>query len=79
VIRPYRPADFEPVNDLWRRARIAAFPEFQARKGHTAQEDRHYFRTVILVESDLVVADEDGRARRRVPRQASVSSRSRPT
>jgi ribosomal protein S18 acetylase RimI-like enzyme len=61
-IRPYRPADFAPVNDLWRRARLRAFPDFLARKGHTAEEDRAYFRNVILVKHAVWVAEVDGRA-----------------
>jgi GNAT superfamily N-acetyltransferase len=59
-IRPYRPADFDPVNDLWRRARLQAFPDFQARKGYTAEEDRAFFRTVVLVKHELWVAEVNG-------------------
>ena len=62
IIRPYRPEDFAPINDLWRRARVSAFPDFQARKGHTAEEDRAYFRTVILSKNTVFVAEADGRA-----------------
>lgn len=61
TIRPYRPEDFDPVNDLWRRARLGAFPDFQARTGHTAEEDRTYFREVVQVKHDLWVAELDGR------------------
>jgi ribosomal protein S18 acetylase RimI-like enzyme len=61
IIRPYRPEDFEPVNHVWRRARVTAFPAFQARSGHTAQDDRGYFRNVILVENSVLVAEVDGR------------------
>ena len=61
IIRPYRPEDFAPINDLWRRARVAAFPDFHARKGHTAEEDRAYFRTVILIKNTVFVAEADGR------------------
>jgi hypothetical protein len=35
VIRRDRPDDFDPVNDLWRRSRLAAFPDSQARTGYT--------------------------------------------
>src|SRR5262247_4565898 len=62
IIRAYRPGDFGSINDLWRRARVAAFPDFQARKGHTAEEDRAYFRTVILIKNTVFVAEADGRA-----------------
>lgn len=62
IIRPYRPEDFALINDLWRRARVAAFPDFQARKGHTVEEDRAYFRTVILIKHNVFVAEADGRA-----------------
>jgi ribosomal protein S18 acetylase RimI-like enzyme len=61
LIRRYRPDDFDAVNDLWRRARLHAFPDFQARKGHTAEEDRDYFREVVQVKNDLWVAEVDGR------------------
>jgi GNAT superfamily N-acetyltransferase len=63
IIRPYRPSDFDPVNDLWRRARVQAFPEFQARKGHTADEDRAYFREVILAKNEVWVAEVDAHPR----------------
>ena len=62
IIRPYQPEDFAPINDLWRRARVSAFPDFQARKGHTAEEDRAYFRTVILSKNTVFVAEANGRA-----------------
>jgi len=47
---------------VWRRARLEALADFQARKGHTAEEDRAYFRRVILVENEVWVAEVDGRA-----------------
>jgi len=61
IIRRYRPEDFDPVNDLWRRARLHAYGDFQTRKGHTAEEDRTYFREVVQVKHDLWVADIDER------------------
>ena len=61
IIRRYELADFDAVNDLWRRARLRAFPDLQARKGHTAEEDRKYFREVVLVRH-VWVAEVDGRA-----------------
>jgi hypothetical protein len=51
IIRRYEPPDFDAASDLWRRARLRAFPDFQARKRHTAAEDREYFRDVVLVRS----------------------------
>jgi GNAT superfamily N-acetyltransferase len=60
-IRRYRPEDFEPVTDLWRRARVHAYGDFQVRKGHTVEEDRDYFRRVIQVKNDLWVAEIDER------------------
>ena len=62
TVRPYRSEDFGPINDVWRRARVTAFPEFQTRKGHTAEEDRGYFQNVILVNDRVLVAEMDGRA-----------------
>ena len=61
TIRPYRAEDFDPVNDLWRRARVMAFPDFQARKGHPAQEDRAYFGDVISAKNAVWVAEAGGR------------------
>jgi GNAT superfamily N-acetyltransferase len=61
IMRRYRPDDFDPVNDLWRRSRVQAFPAFQASKGHTADEDRDYFRRVVAPRHDLWVAEIDGR------------------
>ena len=60
-IRRYEPPDFDAVNDLWRRSRLRAFPDLQARKGHTAEEDRAYFRDVVLVRHDVWVVELDGR------------------
>jgi ribosomal protein S18 acetylase RimI-like enzyme len=61
IIRRYRPDDFDALNDLWRCARLHAFPDFHARKGHTAEEDREYFREVVQVKNDLWVAEVAGR------------------
>jgi GNAT superfamily N-acetyltransferase len=60
LIRPYKFDDFEALTSLWRRAREQAFPEFQRAKGHTFEEDRAYFRDVILVNNDVWVAEVDG-------------------
>lgn len=61
ITRSYRRADFDPVNAIWRRARIHALPDFHARKGHTAEEDRAYFKETILVKSVLWVAERSER------------------
>jgi GNAT superfamily N-acetyltransferase len=61
IVRRYRPDDFDPVNDLWRRSRLAAFPDVQARTGHTAEDDRDYFREVVQVKNDVWVAEVHGR------------------
>jgi putative acetyltransferase len=61
LIRRYGPDDFEGVTDLWRRARVHAYGDFQVRKGHTVERDREYFREVVQVKSDLWVAEIDGR------------------
>ena len=60
LIRPYNSDDFEGVTTLWWRAREQAFPDFQRRKGHTFEEDRAYFRDVILVNNDVWVVEMDG-------------------
>jgi ribosomal protein S18 acetylase RimI-like enzyme len=60
-IRRYGPRDFEPVTDLWRRARLQAAPDVQARLRYTLEDDRHYFRDVVLVKHEVWVVDHDGR------------------
>lgn len=62
TIRPYKPADFDAVTSLWRRARELAFPEFQRTKGHTFEEDQAYFRDVILLLNDVWVVEVNGSA-----------------
>lgn len=62
TIRPYKPADFDTVTSLWRRARELAFPEFQRTKGHTFEEDQAYFRDVILLLNDVWVVEVNGSA-----------------
>jgi GNAT superfamily N-acetyltransferase len=59
IIRRYRPDDFDPVTDLWRRARVRAYGEFQARKGHAVEVDRDYFRDVVQVRNHLWIAEVD--------------------
>ena len=59
LIRPFRADDFDAVTKLWRRAREQAFPDFQRRKGHSFEEDRAYFRDVILVNNDVWVVEVD--------------------
>jgi GNAT superfamily N-acetyltransferase len=61
LIRRYRPDDFDPVTDLWRQSRLHAFPDFQARKGYTAEEDRAYFRDVVVVKHEVWVTEDAGR------------------
>lgn len=60
-IRRYRSDDFDPVNDVWRRSRVESLPDFHANKGHTAEEDRHHFREVVLPRHEIWVAELDGR------------------
>ena len=57
LIRRYAPDDFDAVTDLWRRARVQAFPEVQARLGYTLEDDRTYFREVVLVKHAVWVAE----------------------
>jgi ribosomal protein S18 acetylase RimI-like enzyme len=56
-IRRYGPEDFAAVTDLWRRARVQAAPEVQARLGYTLEDDRRYFRDVVLVKHEVWVAE----------------------
>ena len=60
LIRPYKSDDFDAVTIFWRRAREQAFPDFQQSKGHTFEEDREYFRDVILVNNDVWIVEIDG-------------------
>jgi putative acetyltransferase len=59
-IRRYGPDDFEAVTDLWRRARLQAFPGVERRLGHTPQQDHRYFREVMLPRHDLWVVEVEG-------------------
>ena len=61
LIRPYKSGDFEATTSLWRRAREQAFPDFQRRKGHSYEEDRVYFRDVILINNDVWVVEANGK------------------
>ena len=56
-IRPYTPADFDAITQLWRRGRELAFPEFMKTKGHSFEEDCAYFQSVILQETDVWVIE----------------------
>jgi len=56
-IRLYTSDDFEVVTGFWRRARELAFPDFQRRKGHTFDEDKAYFRDMILVKNEVWVVE----------------------
>jgi ribosomal protein S18 acetylase RimI-like enzyme len=60
ILREYTPADFEAVTRVWRRALEDNFPEFMRTKGHTPEEDRAYFRDVILVRNRVWLAELDG-------------------
>lgn len=61
IVRPYRPEDFDRVTDLWRRSRLQAFPDLEARMGYTVEQDRHHFRTVLAAKNALWVAEVGGR------------------
>ena len=61
MIREYSDDDFDAVTRLWRAAREQAFPEFQRAKGHTFEEDRKYFLTVILQNNDVWVIEKENR------------------
>lgn len=47
---------------LWRRARLHAFPELEARLGHTLEGDRRFVREILPARTALWVAEADGRA-----------------
>jgi len=60
IIREYLPQDFDAVTILWRISREKSLPDFQRAKGHFFYEDRDYFRTHIVQENQVWVADVDG-------------------
>ncbi len=60
LIRPYVPADFDPVTILWRLAREVSLPDFQRTKGHPFIEDRGYFQDFILPKNRVWVAATAG-------------------
>jgi GNAT superfamily N-acetyltransferase len=59
-IRLYQPEDFDAVTLIWWRTLEDTFPEFQRSKGHTFEENRLYFRDVILRDNQVWVAIFDG-------------------
>ncbi|MCX6065853.1 MAG: GNAT family N-acetyltransferase [Chloroflexi bacterium] len=58
IIRPYRSADFDAINILWRISREKSLPDFQQRKGYFFYQDMAYFRDHILTESQVWVLEE---------------------
>ena len=61
LIRPYKSDDFEIVTFFWRRANEQAFSDFKLTWEHTFEEDRDYFRNVILEKHDVWVAVINGK------------------
>ncbi len=59
MIRSYREEDFEIVTGFWHEAMRVAMPEVEARMGHTLEDARNYFRTVVSVEGRLWVYELD--------------------
>jgi len=59
MIRSYREEDFEIVTRFWHEAMRVAMPEVEARMGHTLEDARNYFRTVVSVEGQLWVYESD--------------------
>ena len=55
MIRPYREQDFDTVTRFWHEAMRVAMPEVEARVGHTLEDARAFFRTVVSVEGQLWV------------------------
>ncbi len=55
-VRPYLSADFEETFALWRAVSLATYDFLPPQ---TEDEDRGYFRRVIAVENELVVAEDD--------------------
>jgi ribosomal protein S18 acetylase RimI-like enzyme len=56
VLRPLEVGDDEAVVLLWQRARSQAFPELEARMGHSADDDRKHFSGFIARHCDVWVA-----------------------
>jgi putative acetyltransferase len=59
-IRHYIPEDFDAVTRLWRESREVSLPDFQREKGHTFEEDCHYFETHILPDNQVWVMQMEG-------------------
>lgn len=61
TIRRMRPAELEPVVVLWRRSRDDVQPWLEARMGYSPEDDRRFFRTVILEQQEVWLALEGDR------------------
>jgi GNAT superfamily N-acetyltransferase len=59
-MRELRRDEIPQIAALWRRSRFDALPEFEARQGHSLEEDIEHFREVIAIEFDVWVAECDG-------------------
>lgn len=59
-IRPLGPDELEATVAVWRRARWDAQPWLEERMGHRPEDDRRYFRDVVLREGEVWVAVEGG-------------------
>lgn len=59
-IRPYRDEDLDPTVRMWSAVMADTYTFLEL---HTAEEDRAYFRDVILAANDVFVAEADGQIR----------------
>lgn len=60
MIRPYCEDDFETVTQFWFDAMNVAMPGLADRLGHTLEDAREFFRTVIIAEDELWVYELNG-------------------
>lgn len=61
-LRPFAPDDLEATIATWHESKRTAFPYVPIQQAHTLDDDREFFRAVLLPRADAVwLAEEDGR------------------
>jgi len=58
ALRPYEDADLDAVVAMWTASKRDAFPYNATMMSHTAEEDRAFFRDVIVKQSEIFLAVE---------------------
>ena len=60
-IRRYLPVDLDQVVEIWHACKRQAFPYVSVQQAYTIDDDRTHFRDVISQESQVLLAEKDGK------------------